>query len=47
MSAVNSLAPLLKLKAFAIGELNCHRMHVNTQDLLNLINKLLEEAKNG
>lgn len=34
---------LLKLKAFVLGELNCYRLHISTQDLLKKINELLKE----
>ena len=36
-------AELLKLKAFLVGEVNRHALAVNTRDVLEMVNKILEK----
>ena len=43
----SSQLQLLKLKAYVLGELNGHRLHINTQTMLGKINELLKELNNG
>ena len=43
----SSKLQLLKLKAYVLGELNGHRLHINTQTMLEKINELLKELNDG